>query len=144
MGRGTVGSVASQPPWTQGCTLPSTLRPTGSHWHSLLQYVCLTCFLQQAMSSRPPTVASRKSSVATRRSQLIAKNTGASCIPPKRSRITIIDNMPGPIELRPSDILIERFEAWKRITKNLVACVYSSRLLSIGNSLKFYSLPQLL
>lgn len=27
----------------------------------------------------------------------------------------------GPTDLRPSDILIERFEAWKNITKNLIA-----------------------
>jgi len=38
----------------------------------------------------------------SRKSQLIARNTG-------------------PIELRPSDVLIERFEAWKRICKNLIA-----------------------
>ena len=27
----------------------------------------------------------------------------------------------GPHELRPSDILIERFQAWKRLVKNLIA-----------------------
>lgn len=27
----------------------------------------------------------------------------------------------GPYELRPSDILIERFQAWKRLVKNLIA-----------------------
>jgi len=48
------------------------------------------------------TGVSRKSSIASRQSQLIKKNTG-------------------PTDLRPSDILIERFEAWKNITKNLIA-----------------------
>ncbi|GAA5944446.1 hypothetical protein JCM1841_000795 [Sporobolomyces salmonicolor] len=57
---------------------------------------------------RPRSVAtghtgiSRRSSVASRQSQLIKKNTG-------------------PHELRPSDILIERFQAWKRLVKNLIA-----------------------
>ncbi|ORY54746.1 hypothetical protein BCR35DRAFT_272077 [Leucosporidium creatinivorum] len=56
-------------------------------------------------SQRPRSVAtgvSRKSSMASRNSQLIKKNTG-------------------PYELRPSDILIERFQAWKRLVKNLIA-----------------------
>ncbi|GAA5896571.1 hypothetical protein JCM8208_004236 [Rhodotorula glutinis] len=57
--------------------------------------------------SRPRSVAtghtgqSRRSSVTSRQSQLIKKNTG-------------------PYELRPSDILIERFSAWKRLVKNLI------------------------
>ncbi|GAA6009327.1 hypothetical protein JCM11491_004274 [Sporobolomyces phaffii] len=54
--------------------------------------------------SRPRSVAtgvSRRSSVTSRQSQLIKKNTG-------------------PHELRPSDILIERFSAWKRLVKNLI------------------------
>ncbi|KAM0791800.1 hypothetical protein ACM66B_004063 [Microbotryomycetes sp. NB124-2] len=54
---------------------------------------------------RPRSVAtgvSRKSSMASRNSQLIKKNTGQ-------------------YELRPSDILIERFNAWKRLVKNLIA-----------------------
>ena len=48
------------------------------------------------------TGISRKSSIASRQSQLVKKATG-------------------PTDLRPSDILIERFEAWKNITKNLIA-----------------------
>ncbi|BGP42450.1 hypothetical protein JCM10449v2_006455 [Rhodotorula kratochvilovae] len=61
----------------------------------------------QPSHSRPRSVAtghtgvSRRSSVASRQSQLIKKNTG-------------------PYELRPSDILIERFSAWKRLVKNLI------------------------
>ncbi|GAA5831552.1 hypothetical protein JCM3766R1_001801 [Sporobolomyces carnicolor] len=54
--------------------------------------------------NRPRSVAtgiSRRSSVTSRQSQLIKKNTG-------------------PHELRPSDILIERFSAWKRLVKNLI------------------------
>ncbi|BGP13461.1 hypothetical protein JCM10213_001785 [Rhodosporidiobolus nylandii] len=47
------------------------------------------------------TGVSRRSSVASRRSQLVAKAAG-------------------PTELRPSDILIERFSAWKRLVKNLI------------------------
>ncbi|CAD6567139.1 MAG: hypothetical protein CYPHOPRED_001457 [Cyphobasidiales sp. Tagirdzhanova-0007] len=47
------------------------------------------------------TGVSRKSSVTSRQSQLIKKNTG-------------------PMDLRPSDILIERFEAWKNVAKNLI------------------------
>ena len=47
------------------------------------------------------TGMSRKSSMS-RQSQLVKKATG-------------------PTDLRPSDILIERFEAWKNITKNLIA-----------------------
>jgi len=45
---------------------------------------------------------SRKSTVASRNASLIKKNTG-------------------PHELRPSDILIERFTGWKHITKQLIA-----------------------
>ncbi|GEM12522.1 PH domain containing protein [Rhodotorula toruloides] len=58
-------------------------------------------------NNRPRSVAtghtglSRRSSVTSRQSQLIKKNTG-------------------PFELRPSDILIERFSAWKRLVKNLI------------------------
>ncbi|KWU43952.1 hypothetical protein RHOSPDRAFT_5302, partial [Rhodotorula sp. JG-1b] len=61
----------------------------------------------QQQSHRPRSVAtahtgmSRRSSIASRQSQLIKKNTG-------------------PFELRPSDILIERFSAWKRLVKNLI------------------------
>ncbi|GAA5993828.1 hypothetical protein JCM5350_006510 [Sporobolomyces pararoseus] len=54
--------------------------------------------------NRPRSVGtgiSRRSSVTSRQSQLIKKNTG-------------------PHELRPSDILIERFSAWKRLVKNLI------------------------
>ncbi|GAA5860117.1 hypothetical protein JCM8547_009187 [Rhodosporidiobolus lusitaniae] len=47
------------------------------------------------------TGVSRRSSVASRQSQLIKKAAG-------------------PHELRPSDILIERFSAWKRLVKNLI------------------------
>ncbi|GAA6043350.1 hypothetical protein JCM8097_008043 [Rhodosporidiobolus ruineniae] len=47
------------------------------------------------------TGISRRSSVASRQSQLIKKAAG-------------------PHELRPSDILIERFSAWKRLVKNLI------------------------
>ncbi|KDE07705.1 hypothetical protein MVLG_01979 [Microbotryum lychnidis-dioicae p1A1 Lamole] len=59
----------------------------------------------QQQQQRPRSVAtgvSRKSSMASRNSQLIKKNTG-------------------PHELRPSDVLIERFNAWKRLVKNLIA-----------------------
>lgn len=45
---------------------------------------------------------SRKSTVASRNASLIKKNTG-------------------PHELRPSDILIERFTGWKHITKQLIS-----------------------
>ncbi|CEH12809.1 cytoplasm protein [Ceraceosorus bombacis] len=45
---------------------------------------------------------SRKSSIASRNASLIKKNTG-------------------PTELRPSDILIERFNGWKHITKQLIS-----------------------
>ncbi|BGO94207.1 hypothetical protein NBRC10512_006841 [Rhodotorula toruloides] len=61
----------------------------------------------QQSNNRPRSVAtghtgvSRRSSVTSRQSQLIKKNTG-------------------PFELRPSDILIERFSAWKRLVKNLI------------------------
>ncbi|WFD28413.1 hypothetical protein MNAN1_003423 [Malassezia nana] len=48
------------------------------------------------------TTASRKSTIASRNASLIKKNTG-------------------PLELRPSDILIERFNGWKNITKMLIA-----------------------
>ncbi|WFD20614.1 hypothetical protein MCAP1_002863 [Malassezia caprae] len=48
------------------------------------------------------TTASRKSTIASRNASLIKKNTG-------------------PLELRPSDILIERFSGWKNITKMLIA-----------------------
>ncbi|WFD34688.1 hypothetical protein MCUN1_001529 [Malassezia cuniculi] len=48
------------------------------------------------------TTASRKSTIASRNASLIKKNTG-------------------PNELRPSDILIERFTGWKHITKQLIA-----------------------
>ncbi|KEI41170.1 uncharacterized protein L969DRAFT_92403 [Mixia osmundae IAM 14324] len=54
-----------------------------------------------AASHRPSTVASRKSTMS-RNSQLVKKATG-------------------PMELRPSDILIDRFVGWKTITKNLIA-----------------------
>ncbi|GAA5914336.1 hypothetical protein JCM6882_008164 [Rhodosporidiobolus microsporus] len=47
------------------------------------------------------TGVSRRSSIASRQSQLRAKAAG-------------------PNELRPSDILIERFSAWKRLVKNLI------------------------
>ncbi|GAA5987366.1 hypothetical protein JCM11641_006945 [Rhodosporidiobolus odoratus] len=47
------------------------------------------------------TGVSRRSSVASRASQLKQKAAG-------------------PTELRPSDILIERFSAWKRLVKNLI------------------------
>ncbi|GAA5867608.1 hypothetical protein JCM3774_001526 [Rhodotorula dairenensis] len=63
--------------------------------------------MEYQVSHRPRSVAtahtglSRRSSVASRQSQLIKKNTG-------------------PFELRPSDILIERFSAWKRLVKNLI------------------------
>jgi hypothetical protein len=45
---------------------------------------------------------SRKSTVASRNASLIKKNTG-------------------PHELRPSDVLIERFTGWKHITKQLIS-----------------------
>ncbi|SOV06772.1 uncharacterized protein UDID_05630 [Ustilago sp. UG-2017a] len=48
------------------------------------------------------TSLSRKSTVASRNASLIKKNTG-------------------PHELRPSDILIERFTGWKHITKQLIS-----------------------
>ncbi|KDN38265.1 hypothetical protein K437DRAFT_28182 [Tilletiaria anomala UBC 951] len=48
------------------------------------------------------TSLSRKSTVASRNASLIKKNTG-------------------PHELRPSDILIERFIGWKHITKQLIS-----------------------
>lgn len=32
-----------------------------------------------------------------------------------------LDDVAGPHELRPSDVLIERFQAWKRLVKNLIA-----------------------
>ncbi|KAJ9473851.1 Phosphatidylinositol 4,5-bisphosphate-binding protein SLM1 [Pseudozyma hubeiensis] len=48
------------------------------------------------------TSVSRKSTVASRNASLIKKNTG-------------------PHELRPSDILIERFTGWKHITKQLIS-----------------------
>ncbi|WFC94781.1 hypothetical protein MBRA1_001415 [Malassezia brasiliensis] len=48
------------------------------------------------------TTASRKSTIASRNASLIKKNTG-------------------PNELRPSDILIERFTGWKDITKMLIS-----------------------
>ena len=32
----------------------------------------------------------------------------------------LLCNWVGPHELRPSDILIERFSAWKRLVKNLI------------------------
>ncbi|CEQ43065.1 SPOSA6832_04959, partial [Sporobolomyces salmonicolor] len=107
---------------------------------------------------RPRSVAtghtgiSRRSSVASRQSQLIKKNTGQSplrpcsrptectrlrrsshpCLasvfaqlaPPSsvpRSALTRDRSYTGPHELRPSDILIERFQAWKRLVKNLIA-----------------------
>ncbi|GAA6022383.1 hypothetical protein JCM10207_004747 [Rhodosporidiobolus poonsookiae] len=47
------------------------------------------------------TGVSRRSSVASRKSQLVQRASG-------------------PSELRPSDILIERFTAWKRLVKNLI------------------------
>lgn len=48
------------------------------------------------------TSVSRKSTIASRNASLIKKNTG-------------------PHELRPSDILIERFTGWKQITKQLIS-----------------------
>ncbi|KAM0747057.1 hypothetical protein T439DRAFT_293287 [Meredithblackwellia eburnea MCA 4105] len=51
---------------------------------------------------RPRSTVSRKSSMASRNSMLIKKNTSVW-------------------ELRPSDVLIDRFQAWKRITKDLIA-----------------------
>lgn len=100
---------------------------------------------------RPRSVAttrtgqSRRSSVASRQSQLIKKNTGQSAHPasqapsppsrppparrgwiapapfPTRS-LSILTHygFAGPFELRPSDILIERFSAWKRLVRNLI------------------------
>ncbi|KAK4055064.1 hypothetical protein OIO90_003405 [Microbotryomycetes sp. JL221] len=64
---------------------------------------------------RPRSVAtgvSRKSSMASRNSQLIKKNTAPHPSSAVESR---------QYELRPSDILIERFNAWKRLVKNLIA-----------------------
>ncbi|KAG9012357.1 hypothetical protein FRB95_009717 [Tulasnella sp. JGI-2019a] len=58
-----------------------------------------------SVASRPhsrATSVSRKSTVASRNKSLIEKNTA-------------------PSDLRPSDILIERFIAWKAITKQLIA-----------------------
>ncbi|KAI5474456.1 PH domain containing protein [Pseudohyphozyma bogoriensis] len=55
-------------------------------------------------NGRPRSTISRRSSLATtrsRNSQLIRKNTG-------------------PNELRPSDVLCARFQAWKRLVKNLI------------------------
>ena len=72
------------------------------------------------------TGLSRKSSVTSRQSQLIRKNTGAvvfsfslSCS--LTTGLTMRRLLTGPTDLRPSDILIERFEAWKNITKNLIS-----------------------
>ncbi|KAK4050699.1 hypothetical protein OIV83_003425 [Microbotryomycetes sp. JL201] len=106
---------------------------------------------------RPRSVAtgvSRKSSMASRNSQLIKKNTASPAdfvatmiLPCAGSRAlfsTVIRTLTrfgdalvtyglalprkttnaivtGPYELRPSDILIERFNAWKRLVKNLIA-----------------------
>lgn len=93
------------------------------------------------------TGVSRKSSIASRQSQLIKKNTGESddscgagegrggspsARPSLGGDITgaalrlgwterLCLQSTGPTDLRPSDILIERFEAWKNITKNLIA-----------------------
>ncbi|SGZ31406.1 BQ5605_C044g12168 [Microbotryum silenes-dioicae] len=66
----------------------------------------------QQQQQRPRSVAtgvSRKSSMASRNSQLIKKNTVS------------FGQGRGPHELRPSDVLIERFNAWKRLVKNLIA-----------------------
>lgn len=71
---------------------------------------------------------SRKSSVTSRQSQLIKKTTGGFRFSSLSAAWTAADETsclllppPGPTDLRPSDILIERFEAWKNITKNLIA-----------------------
>lgn len=77
------------------------------------------------------TGVSRKSSITSRQSQLIKKNTGA--FSPLTLLLLLLGSLDsegtdavcchtaGPTDLRPSDILIERFEAWKNITKNLIA-----------------------
>ncbi|SCZ94960.1 BZ3500_MvSof-1268-A1-R1_Chr11-3g03507 [Microbotryum saponariae] len=103
----------------------------------------------QQQQQRPRSVAtgvSRKSSMASRNSQLIKKNTGKAelhlplCRPrPHRlggrgrgaglgggspacgMRAIPFGQGRGPHELRPSDVLIERFNAWKRLVKNLIA-----------------------
>lgn len=84
----------------------------------------------QQQSHRPRSVAtahtgmSRRSSIASRQSQLIKKNTGQ--YPPRSSAWCgatddhLTPTSIGPFELRPSDILIERFSAWKRLVKNLI------------------------
>lgn len=38
----------------------------------------------------------------------------------ERGQLTGLSPRAGPFELRPSDILIERFSAWKRLVKNLI------------------------
>lgn len=68
----------------------------------------------QSVRSRQ-TGMSRKSSMS-RQSQLVKKATG-------------------PTDLRPSDILIERFEAWKLITKNLIS--YFEGAFRLLRSLRF-------
>lgn len=85
---------------------------------------------QQSRHSR----LSRKSSVTSRQSQLIKKSTGGcshhmleSAL--RASSLTIM-TITAATDLRPSDILIERFEAWKNITKNLIA-YFEGELLSL-------------
>lgn len=39
----------------------------------------------------------------------------------RRTPANVVGPLTGPHELRPSDILIERFQAWKRLVKNLIA-----------------------
>ena len=71
--------------------------------HKQISINTSTIMQGDAQSTRSrQTGISRKSSIASRQSQLVKKATG-------------------PTDLRPSDILIERFEAWKNITKNLIA-----------------------
>lgn len=82
--------------------------------------------MEYQQSHRPRSVAtahtgmSRRSSIASRQSQLIKKNTG-QCPALLLERALVDPHLDiGPFELRPSDILIERFSAWKRLVKNLI------------------------
>lgn len=57
---------------------------------------------------------------AGERDQVRVRSIGQLSLQTERHSHSVHPRSPGPHELRPSDILIERFSAWKRLVKNLI------------------------